>query len=125
METIILQHIDSSIRDIVTLTLEDAFEVIALEYLTSESAILINTQKPAVIILDFILDGKEALGSLALIKRIDQTIPVVAISCNINISQTFRQYGFDGFVEKPFDLNTLREVIIEIANAKHLSNMQK
>lgn len=38
-------------------------------------------------------------------------LPVVALSCNVNIREKYAKDGFDGYIEKPFDIDLLYKII--------------
>ena len=123
METILLQQSDPSILDVATLALSDQFDVLAVEHIPSDFEKLIPKKKLKLVIVDFILDGIDALCYLKHIKQIDNGIPVIAMSCNDNISTLATQKGFDGYIEKPFDLHEFINFVKSYA-AKSVKSIQ-
>ncbi|MDQ7949463.1 MAG: response regulator [Pedobacter sp.] len=110
METIIIQQVDPSVLDVVTLTLQqENYHVIPVLQPENDFLQLIRTSSPCAIILDFILNGDDAKAQIKYIKSLNHDIPVIAMSCNPDIDQTAPKFGFDRFIRKPFSLDELIE----------------
>jgi len=112
MDKIIIQETDPAISDMLT----QAFAAGEVEaHLVSEfdTGTLEYCRKilPALVILDFKIDGSAAKKACRLIKNKYPHLPVIAMSCNSQISVQYSKYGFDGYLEKPFDLNVLSRLI--------------
>jgi DNA-binding NtrC family response regulator len=112
METIIIQDTEKDILDILTTALElEHFKVFTV--MDDETNLLgvIAKLRPHVVVLDYRLDGKDCIRICREIKAHYPHLPVVAMSCNSNINQVYDQYGFDDYIEKPFDLDHLYQVL--------------
>jgi DNA-binding NtrC family response regulator len=71
----------------------------------------IDEFRPHVAILDYRLNGQEAVGLCKQIKERYPFLPVLALSCNSDIHEAYQQNGFDGYIKKPFDLDLLYTVL--------------
>jgi len=107
MDTIILQQTDSAVLEVATLALNEHFNVIPFEQFPDRLDDLIFTHSPRVILMDFILKGQHAMSNLRQIRSTQKALKVVAMSCNNNIASIATKVGFDGYIEKPFDLDIL------------------
>ena len=61
--------------------------------------------------LDYPLHGERSLLVCQHIKEKYPHLPVIASSCNYNIHQEYNKFGFDGYIEKPFDLDLLYQIL--------------
>jgi DNA-binding response OmpR family regulator len=111
-ETIIVQDKDESILDVLKLALEmEGFKVIPVMNCEDEILDTIEEHRPHVVVLDYRLDGKDCIDICHKIKARYPYLPVIAISCNINIDQKYAKNGFDAYIQKPFDLGLLYKTI--------------
>jgi DNA-binding response OmpR family regulator len=112
METIIVQDTDQTVLEMLTTALEmENFEVYPLMDFDEDFIGLIERTRPHVVILDYRLTGRRCLEVLRSIKLNYPNLPVIATSCNNNIHQEYNKLGFDGYIEKPFDLALLYRVL--------------
>lgn len=112
MDTIIIQDTDQDILDILYVALEMAgFQVYALSDTGPDFLQLIEKAKPHVVAIDFRLSGEDAKRCCQEIKQRYPHLPVLALSCNSNIHETYSQSGFDGYIPKPFDLDLLYRIL--------------
>ena len=108
METIIVQDTDQTVLEMLTAALEmDNFEVYPLMDYDADFLSLIYQLRPHVVVLDYPLRGERCLAACRRIKEKYPHLPVIASSCNNNIHQEYNKLGFDGYIEKPFDLDLL------------------
>ncbi|AMR30534.1 hypothetical protein A0256_03400 [Mucilaginibacter sp. PAMC 26640] len=113
MKTIFVQDSDEEILYILTAILEDAnYKVYSFEECNKTFFSLISLHKPDLILLDFKLSGLDCIDALREIKTSNSEIPVIAISTNYDIQDLCSQFGFDDYLLKPFDLETLYSTII-------------
>jgi len=115
METIIVQDNDETILDVLSVALKsEGFEVISIDTCEEEVILdLIDKVRPHVVVLDIRLSDQDCIEVCKLIKRKYPHLPVVALSCNSNISEQYDKLGFDGYIEKPFDLDLLYKILRE------------
>lgn len=107
-----MQDADENILDILTLALQsDGFEV--FPYMNCDEGLLnlINQVRPHVVVLDYKLDGNLSIKMCMEIKKKHPQLPVIALSCNNNIEELYKKYGFADYIKKPFDLDVLYEVL--------------
>lgn len=117
MKKVIIQDTDPDLLETLTIVLKEAnFEVLPIpQYKDVVSQI--DTFSPNLILLDFKLSGQECSKLCQRIKLKFPAIPVIALSCNINIHNEYAKSGFDNFIEKPFDLNHMIKIIHEYITA--------
>lgn len=72
---------------------------------------LIDQVRPHVVILNYEFTDTTCIQLCRQIKEKYPHLPVLALSCNYNINQEYNKYGFDGYIEKPFDLDLLYQVM--------------
>lgn len=112
METIIVQDTDQTVLEMLTAALEmEGFEVYPLTSFDDDFLSLIEQLRPHVVMMDYPLRGQRCLEACQRIKEKYPHLPVIASSCNNNIHQEYNRLGFDGYIEKPFDLDLLYRII--------------
>jgi len=111
MKKVIVQDTDPDLLDTLTIVLKEAkFRVIpVLHYhdVIKET----NVFLPNLILLDYKLEGVECIWLCQQLKKSFPDIPVIALSCNLNIKDKYAKAGFDSYIEKPFDLHHLISVV--------------
>lgn len=75
---------------------------------------------PLAILLDLTMPGTDGYAARKLLKREAPNVPVILMSGYSEhvLSQKYQGDGFAGFLQKPFNMMTLREKITECASAK-------
>jgi DNA-binding response OmpR family regulator len=112
METIVVQETDAAILDILTIALQMAdFEVFAVTEADGNFLDLIDQVRPHVVVLDYEFTDHICIRVCRSIKEKYPHLPVLALSCNSNINQEYDKLGFDGYIEKPFDLELLYRIL--------------
>jgi DNA-binding response OmpR family regulator len=108
---IIVQDYDDNILELLTLCL--ALEGISVFPLRETDNIIekIRMFNPDMIILDYKLRATSAIQSCRLIKQHYPKLPVIAISCNIDIRREYARHGFDDYIKKPFDIDRLLDIV--------------
>jgi two-component system phosphate regulon response regulator PhoB len=73
----------------------------------------IEQHKPDLIITDYLLGGQNGGRICQLLKSNKETcfIPVMLISAYPELAVSFGKFGFDAFINKPFDIGVLLEKI--------------
>lgn len=117
MKKVIVQDTDSDLLETLTIVLKEAeFEVLPiLDY--KDVVAQIDSFTPNLILLDFKLSGQECSKLCQQIKLNFPSLPVVALSCNVNMEQIYAKLGFDNFIEKPFDINHMIKIVHKYASA--------
>jgi two-component system phosphate regulon response regulator PhoB len=81
----------------------------------------IEEHKPDLIITDYLLSGLNGGRICQLIKSNKETchLPVVLISAYPELAISFGKFGFDAFINKPFNIGELVEKIDELLEKSH------
>lgn len=112
METIIVQDTDQMVLEMLTDALEmDHFQVYPMMDCEGDFMEMIELLRPHVVMLDYPLHGERCLEACRRIKEKYPHLPVIASSFNNNIHQEYNKLGFDGYIEKPFDLDLLYRIL--------------
>ena len=115
MKRILVIDDDSAVLDVLEEILKyDNYHVRALSK-TKDIFADIDDCKPDVILLDYLLLGVNGGELCRDIKRNPHTrhIPVIITSAYPRASSFLKEYGYDAFIEKPFDLDSLLATIRE------------
>lgn len=105
MKKVIVQDMDCGLLETLTIILEDAsYHVLAVRQYKD---VLSNLGKfnPDLVLLDFKLAGMESAGICGQLKKQSPSLPVIALSCNMNIQNEYMMAGFDDYISKPFDID--------------------
>jgi DNA-binding response OmpR family regulator len=118
MEKILVQDSDAMLLDTLKVALEmENFNVhTVLEY-EEDFLDLIHKFRPHVVLLDYKFDGRICREICDKIKEKYPHLPVIAMSCNINIHEDYSKSCFDDYISKPFDLDLLYRIL-----RKHIHN---
>ncbi|MEX1239922.1 MAG: response regulator [Cyclobacteriaceae bacterium] len=109
---ILLAEDDPDIRFILNLVLNDAgYEVETLS--DGDTIVEENHQSPDLFILDKALPTTDGLEICKYLKSNEKTkdIPIIMISCYHDLKRKAKKSGVDDFIEKPFDLGMLLEMV--------------
>jgi CheY-like chemotaxis protein len=93
------------------------FDVIALN--TSNNIIeLVSHHRPDVILMDNWIPGPGGVEATRMLKNDIglQTIPVIFFSANSNVTQLATEAKADYFLQKPFDITELEDIVNEAIN---------
>ncbi|WP_165501813.1 response regulator [Pedobacter frigiditerrae] len=90
------------------------FKAFTLQDCNANFIELIEKTRAHIVMLDFPIDGKKCMEILQVIKDRYPTLPVIAMSCNNNINTVACAKGFDGYIEKPFDIDLLYRILRKI-----------
>jgi DNA-binding response OmpR family regulator len=121
METILVQEADVATLDVVTTALKmEGYHVCSLTDNDENALDMIRRHRPKLVLLDCWLQRSSAGQVSQWIKAHFPRLPVVAFSCDNQIEEKYRQFGFDDYIKKPFDLKMLYRVI-----RKHLPKHKK
>lgn len=108
---------DHAILEMLTFILEDSDYSVT----TSDNGKvmgIINDFKPDVILLDVLLSGEDGRDIAKKLKTDKSTkkIPLVMLSAHPSASEGAKIAGADDFIEKPFDVDRLLDVVGKLAN---------
>lgn len=93
-----------------------------VEQMTSGTSLLEKKVAwPDLVILDKALPNVDGITICKWLRLQEETkgIPIVMISCNHNLKQKAKEAGVNDFIEKPFDLKELLEVIEKNIKQSH------
>ena len=111
-EKILVQDADESVLDVLTLALKaEGFNVIPVQNSDDKIIDLIDQVRPHVVMLDYRLSGESCIEICHRIKEKYPYLPVIALSCNVNIKESYVKDGFDSYIPKPFDLDLLYRIL--------------
>ena len=122
---VLLAEDDPDMNALVSAVLEnDGYEVIGtsdglqmLERL--QEAVDYPLTMPDIIVMDVIMPRYSGLGVLSALRRANLLTPVILMSAvaDESIRQKARSLGASAFLQKPFDLNDLRNAVVNAALA--------
>jgi DNA-binding response OmpR family regulator len=116
LKKILVIENDAPTLELLGLFLEDTgFEVMTSEFKVPIEKIIADA--PSLILLDYFLNyghGKEICTEIKA-NPATKHIPVVLTSASIDLSRLALECGADAYIEKPFDLFTLENMIRELA----------
>lgn len=107
-----VQDTDASILEVLKAALEmEGFKVIPVAHCDDDVLNIIDKTRPHAVMLDVRLNGKDCIDICHKIKAKYPHLPVVALSCNVNIHEQYAKEGFDAYIKKPFDLDLLYKIL--------------
>ncbi|CAN5251079.1 hypothetical protein BH09BAC2_BH09BAC2_23350 [soil metagenome] len=122
MSRILIVDDDKDLLQVVqSLLVKKGFEVEAKDN-WEEALSLIPSYQPQIILLDVFLAGIDGLEICKKVKSDPATrhIPIVIVSGYPSLAETvIYEYGADGFVTKPFEVNDLIEKIHSVLSKKN------
>jgi DNA-binding response OmpR family regulator len=108
MKTILIYEPDPDLLEMMCLALEMAdFVTIGLHDLNTDLMRLIHHDEPDLILFNFAHGAQSSNNWCQHIKGSYPNLPVLAVSCNYNIGDTYNSNGFDDCISKSFDLEHL------------------
>jgi DNA-binding response OmpR family regulator len=111
MKKVIVQDTNYDLLETMTIILEEAeYEVLPVIHYQDVLA-KITDFKPDIILLDFKLTGEESISVCRQIKTDFPQLPIVAMSCGMQIRYEYANAGFDDYITKPFDLDVFFKII--------------
>lgn len=108
METILVQEMDAATLEVLSVALQmKGYRVHSLADQDDNVLETIRRYHPKLVLLDCWLSHYSGRQVTHWIKAHFPRLPVIAFSCDNNIPEEYRSLGFDGYLKKPFDLETL------------------
>ena len=109
MATIIIQENDAAILDVIMLALKEAGHnaVGVFTPCTLEFSQKLKECHPDVAMIDFSSAYRTGIEMIETLRAISPNIPIVALSCDLNIDRKASALGFQDFIRKPFDLEDI------------------
>lgn len=113
MTKILVVDDDAAILEVVKIILEQNNFQVNTARDKKEIDAALSQQNPDIILLDISISGING-GDLTKQMKADdsyKSIPIVLVSADNNIKKIAEEVGADGYLEKPFDIDTLIETV--------------
>ena len=108
MKTTFIQDADEDLLCVLATILGEAgYKVHSFENCSEIFFSMLLIHSPDLVLLDFKLRGFECMKALKRLNTSFSKIPVIAFSTNDDIKDRYIQLGFDDYLLKPFELETL------------------
>lgn len=113
MATILLIDDDIAIAEAFTIALEIQQHLVSTCTEPTQWPVLIEQSKPDLIFVDFFIKGVLGHDIIRALKATPafSAIPVLLVSANSNLKELAENAHADGYLEKPFELSTLFEIV--------------
>lgn len=112
MKKVFLYEPDRSIFEVISFVLSDSgYLVKALPKFNHKLRQEVVKFKPDLMIVDYFMDLFSPVSICRLARSVNPQIGLIALSCNIDLDKTYRKMGFDCFLQKPFDIDHLLELV--------------
>lgn len=113
MKKVFLFEPDAGIYDIISFVLQNEGCVVHPlpdpESTSFKEAI--RQADPDLVIIDCFLNESKPSSWCKKINHILNDVPIIATSCLSTIKQRYQRMGFSGYLEKPFDIRSLEEMV--------------
>ncbi|AMR30584.1 hypothetical protein A0256_03660 [Mucilaginibacter sp. PAMC 26640] len=108
------EDIINLIKDILS---EEDYEVKGFTH-TDDIIKLIKAEKPDLVLIDYLLTGINGGEFCHQIKKHEDTAhtPVIMLSAHARVLNSLGNYGWDAFIEKPFDIDDLKQTVKHVLN---------
>ena len=118
-QILIIEDDDEILQVLDTVLTYNDFKVTAIDR-TDDIYATIQKHKPDLIITDYLLSGLNGGKICPLIKSNKETchIPVMLISGYPELATSFGNFGFDAFINKPFNIGELIDKIDDLIEEK-------
>lgn len=110
---------DKKVNLIVTRTLLNKLNVVSEEVSSGQKAIEYLKEKDFdIVLMDIQMPEMDGFQALEYIKKLDENTPVIAFSgASLQTEKdAFLERGFDEYIKKPVNLETLKDTIEKVAN---------
>ncbi len=74
------------------------------------------SEKPDLILIDYLLPKKNGLDTAKELFAIDPSVKIVGMSGDLSIKDEFLSIGALAFLEKPFTIKNVNEIVIKLIN---------
>jgi|SRR6185369_17376497 len=104
---------DESILDAVSLLLSDFGYLVDTISHGEEARVKVPELLPNIILLDVLMSGVDGRDICKSLKQDEKTkhIPIIMLSAHPGVSKNMSEYGADGFLSKPFEIDDLLKTI--------------
>ena len=82
---------------------------------------LATKELPDLILLDILLSGHDGRTICKLLKhsKVTKDIPIIMMSAALNMSESVKKAGADGFLKKPFEMDELLATVSKYIETSH------
>jgi len=124
--TVVVVDDDEHIRFTLKRTLEGQFHVVCFESAT-EAVEYVRQGKVSVVLSDINMPGMTGLELLRAIREFDGDLPVVLLTGEPTLKSATEaiELGVFGYIEKPFHLDEVRDVVVRATKLHHLALMKR
>ncbi len=115
MPTVMVVDDDPGIQQAVTAILEDEGYQVTVARNGAEAVEMLEQERPALVLLDLMLprmSGQEVMRELER-RGIRRDMPIIVLTADARAHQKAADIGADGFLEKPFSLTGLLNLVAE------------
>jgi CheY-like chemotaxis protein len=125
MKKILIIDNDADVLDMIQEVLNYAGYEVVIKEGTDDIVALITEQKPDLVLIDFILNGVNGGEYCHRIKANPQTssLPVIIMTAYSKVLLSLGDYGCNGYLAKPFDLDELINHVSRLLAAPQLATI--
>jgi CheY-like chemotaxis protein len=125
MKKILIIDNDADVLDMIQEVLNYAGYEVVIKEGTDDIVALITEQKPDLVLIDFILNGVNGGEYCHRIKANPQTssLPVIIMTAYSKVLLSLGDYGCNGYLAKPFDLDELINQVNRLLAAPQLATI--
>lgn len=104
---------DQGITEVMKIILEEQGFKVSISSGSEQIDKLVDTNKPHLLLLDILMYGTSGPEIVKLLKdkSASKDIPIVMMSASENTKKIAKSVGADGYLEKPFNIDHLVEVV--------------
>jgi CheY-like chemotaxis protein len=110
---------DAAIREMIKLVLESEDFSVATAANGREALDQIAANRPLLVLLDLQMPVMTGWETLAHLRAANTEVPVVFMTAGYRAKAEAERFGADGYVGKPFELDTLLGVVERLASTAH------
>lgn len=109
---------DHGITDVIKIILEEQGFKVSVSLGSDQVDDLINKNKPNLLLLDILMYGTSGPEIVKLLRSKINTkdIPIILMSASENTKKIAKTVGANGYLEKPFNINYLVEMVNKYIN---------
>jgi CheY-like chemotaxis protein len=99
-------------RELLAVLLDETFEIVSLDSV-DEAIKTIPVCKPVLVLCDLLMPDHDGFDLIKRLRAQAVAIPVIAVSAHVmkGASEKALAAGFDGFIAKPFDVESMLQLI--------------
>ena len=113
---------DESLLNLIEIILQDNKSQI---FKCCDAGELVDTalnKKIDVLLVDYWLKAVTAESAIKQIQKANPSLPIILMSAVTNLPTLAQKLGIETYVKKPFDIDNLKQVILNVYESTHSSN---